>query len=36
MAMMNGQAMAFVVDKGVNLTRQILKAMAKLIKMSAL
>lgn len=36
MAMMTGQAMAFVVDKGVNLTRQILEAMAKLIKMSAL
>ena len=36
MAMMTGQAMAFVVDKGVTLTRQILEALAKLIKMSAL
>ena len=34
MAMMTGQAMAFVVDKGVTLTRQILEALAKLIKMS--
>ena len=33
MAMMTGQAMAFVVDKGVTLTRQILEALAKLIKM---
>ena len=33
MAMMTGQAMAFVVDKGVILTRQILEALAKLIKM---
>ena len=36
MAMMTGQAMAFVVDKGVTLTRQILEALAKLMKMSAL
>lgn len=35
-AMMTGQAMVFVLDKGVNLTRQILVAMAKLIKMAAL
>lgn len=35
-AMMTGQAMVFVLDKGVNLTRQMLEAMAKLIKMSAL
>ena len=30
MAMMTGQAMAFVVDKGVTLTRQIFEALAKL------
>lgn len=32
MAMMTGQAMAFVVDKGVTLTRQILEALAKINK----
>lgn len=36
MAMISGQAMAFTIEKGAELTREILTALAKLIKVSAL
>lgn len=36
MAMLTGQAMAFTIEKGTELTREILMAMAKLLKVSVL